>query len=87
METESGEVEIYLPNDTLAFVNTVCKITIKTESGDVTIKVPQCFTADLYYSTKNGHKDISSSFNDNSTSSNTIKCTTKSGDLTINSYW
>ena len=87
VETESGEVEIYLPNDTLAFVNTVCKITVETESGDVTLKVPLGFTADLDYSTKSGDKDVTALFNDDPTSSNTIKCTTKSGDLTINSYW
>lgn len=86
IKTVSGDVDMYLPNDTIAYINTICKIKVKTTSGDVMIKVPAGFTANLSFSTTSGDREISSSFNNSSASSNTIKCTTTSGDLEIKTY-
>ncbi len=86
VKTVSGDVDMFLPNDTLAYTITVCEITLKTTSGDVTITVPEGFTANLNFSTTSCDKKISSSFIDNSGSSNIIKCTTTSGDLKIKTY-
>lgn len=86
VKTVSGNVDMFLPNDTLAYTTTVCEITLKTTSGDVTITVPVDFTANLNFSTTSGDKKISSSFIDDSGSSNTIKCATTSGDLRIKTY-
>jgi DUF4097 and DUF4098 domain-containing protein YvlB len=86
VKTVSGDVDLFLPNDTLAYITTICTITVKTTSGDILIKVPEGFTANLNFSTTSGNKKISSSFTNNSASQNTIKCTTTSGDLKINTY-
>lgn len=86
IESVSGDVDIYLPNDTLAFTGTVCLISVKTSSGDICITVPYGFSADLDFSTQSGDKTISVYFNDISASSNTIDCETIGGDLIIKSY-
>lgn len=86
VKTVSGDVEIFLPADTLAFTQTVCAITVKTTSGNVAISVPRGYTANLDYSTTSGDKTTSPFFNDNSASTNTITCTTSSGDLSIKTY-
>lgn len=86
MKTTSGDVDIFLPNDTLAYTTTTGRITVKTTGGDVTITIPEGFTANLNFSTTSGDREVTPSFNNNSASSNSIKCTTTSGDLTIKTY-
>lgn len=89
--TKSGDVEINIDRDILAFIpkvtdTIVTDITIETRSGDITITVPDGFTACLNYSTKSGEKDISPAFKDHSDAKNHLTCTTKSGNLTIKAY-
>jgi len=86
IKTVSGAIDIFLPEDTTLLSKTVCAITVKSTSGDVTITVPKAFTANYTYSTTSGDKEVSNLFILSSTSKNVITCTTSSGDFEIRCY-